>query len=410
MMQPLTASHADHRGERTKRLYLSPPHMSGKEQEFIRQAFDSNYIALLGPMVEAFEHELAEELEVPHVLSTASGTAAIHLALRCLDIRPGDEVWASTLTFIGSVAPIVYERARPVFIDANAETWTLDPDLLSEALASAAKTNGRLPKAIVPTDLYGQSCDLDAIVEISAKYGIPVICDSAEAMGTTYRGRKAGSGALMATYSFNGNKVITTSGGGALTSADEKLIQRARYLSTQAREPVVHYEHLEVGYNYRMSNILAAIGIAQLRVLADRVARRQQIFQHYVDGLGDLPGITFMPEASYGRHSRWLSVLIVDAAQFGADSEAIRQALEVQNIESRPVWKPMHRQPVFSGARTIGGAVADSLYAQGLCLPSGSGMTQSDQDRVIEVVRSLGALSLRRRPSMNEGRALNDHP
>ena len=388
MMRPATEPQADRRGERTARLFLSPPHMSGKELDFIRQAFDSNYIAPLGPMVEAFERELADELKVPHVLSTASGTAAIHLALRCLNIQPGDEIWASTLTFIGSVAPIVYERARPVFIDADSNTWTLDPDLLSEALATAARTN-ELPKAILPTDLYGQSCDLDTIVEISGRYGIPVICDSAEAMGTVYRGRKAGSGALMAAYSFNGNKVITTSGGGALTTDDEKLIQRARYLSTQAREPVVHYEHVEVGYNYRLSNILAAIGRAQLRVLADRVARRRQIFQRYVDGLGDLPGISFMPEASYGRHSRWLSVIIIEAGQYGADFEIVRQALEGHNIESRPIWKPMHRQPVFHGARTIGGAVADSLYAQGLCLPSGSDMSQSDQDRVIEIVRSL---------------------
>jgi dTDP-4-amino-4,6-dideoxygalactose transaminase len=248
MMQLLTEPQSDRQDERTSRLFLSPPHMSGKELDFVRQAFDSNYIALLGPMVEAFERELADELNVSHVLSTASGTAAIHLALRCLDIQPGDEIWASTLTFIGSVAPIVYERARPVFIDADPNTWTLDPDLLSEALATAARRN-ELPKAILPTDVYGQSCDLDTIVETSGKYGIPVICDSAEAMGTVYRGRKAGSGALMATYSFNGNKVITTSGGGALTSADEKLIQRARYLSTQAREPVVHYEHREVATN-----------------------------------------------------------------------------------------------------------------------------------------------------------------
>lgn len=376
------------RSERTTRLFLSPPHMSGMELEFIRQAFDSNYIAPLGPMVDAFERELAEELNVPHVLSTASGTAAIHVALRCLDVQPGDEVWASTLTFIGSVAPIVYERARPVFIDADPKTWTLDPALLAEALAAATKRN-ELPKAIVPTDLYGQSCDLDTIVEISESFGVPVVCDSAEAMGTEYRGRKAGSGALMAAYSFNGNKVITTSGGGALASTNEKLIQRARYLSTQARQPMVHYEHTDVGYNYRLSNILAAIGRAQLRVLADRVARRRQIFQRYVDGLGDLPGVSFMPEASYGRHSRWLTVITIEPIRFGADFETVRRALEAQNIESRPMWKPMHRQPVFSGARAIGGAVADSLYAQGLCLPSGSNMSQSDQDQVIEIVRSV---------------------
>jgi dTDP-4-amino-4,6-dideoxygalactose transaminase len=362
--------------------------MSGKELEFIRQAFESNYIAPLGPMVEAFERELAEELNVPHVLATVSGTAAIHLALRCVDLQPGDEIWASTLTFIGSVAPITYERARPVFIDADPETWTHDTALLSEALATAAKRS-ELPKAIVPTDLYGQSCDLDTIVEISGGYGVPVICDSAEAMGTEYRGRKAGSGALMAAYSFNGNKVITTSGGGALASANEKLIQRARYLSTQARQPVVHYEHTDVGYNYRLSNILAAIGRAQLSVLAERVARRRQIFQSYVDGLGDLPGFSFMPEASYGRHSRWLTVITIDPVKFGTDVETVRLALEDQNIESRPMWKPLHRQPVFSGARIIGGAVADRLYAQGLCLPSGSSMSQSDQDQVIEIVRSL---------------------
>jgi dTDP-4-amino-4,6-dideoxygalactose transaminase len=389
-MRPYAQPQAPPRTESSNRLFLSPPHMSGKELEFIRKAFDSNYIAPLGPMVEAFERELAEELNVPHVLATVSGTAAIHLALRCLDLQPGDEIWASTLTFIGSVAPITYERARPVFIDADPDTWTLDPALLSEALATAAKRS-ELPKAIVPTDLYGQSCDLDTIVEISRGYGVPVICDSAEAMGTEYRGRKAGSGALMATYSFNGNKVITTSGGGALASANEKLIQRARYLSTQARQPVVHYEHTDVGYNYRLSNILAAIGRAQLSVLAERVARRRQIFQGYVDGLGDLPGLSFMPEASYGRHSRWLTVITIDPVQFGTDVETVRQALEGQNIESRPMWKPMHRQPVFGGARTIGGAVADRLYVQGLCLPSGSSMSQSDQDQVIEVVRSLSA-------------------
>lgn len=387
-MRPNAQPQAPPRSESSNRLFLSPPHMSGKELEFIRQAFDSNYIAPLGPMVEAFERELAEELNVPHVLATVSGTAAIHLALRCLDLQPGDEIWASTLTFIGSVAPITYERARPVFIDADPESWTLDPVLLSEALATAAKRS-ELPKAIVPTDLYGQSCDLDTIVEISGGYGVPVICDSAEAMGTEYRGRKAGSGALMAAYSFNGNKVITTSGGGALASANERLIQRARYLSTQARQPVVHYEHTDVGYNYRLSNILAAIGRAQLRVLAERVARRRQIFQRYIDGLGDLPGFSFMPEASYGRHSRWLTVITIDPVQFGTDVETVRQALERQNIESRPMWKPMHRQPVFGGARTIGGAVADRLYAQGLCLPSGSSMSQSDQDQVIEIVRSL---------------------
>ncbi len=370
------------------RLFLSPPHMSGDEQEFIRQAFESNYIAPLGPMVDAFEHELGETLGQSNVLATSSGTAAIHLALRCIDVEPGDEVWASTLTFMGSIAPIVYERAQPVFIDADRETWTMSPALLAESLEAAARRN-KLPKAIIPTDLYGQSCDLDAILEAAGRHGVPVICDSAEAMGTVYRGRSAGSGALMAAYSFNGNKIITTSGGGALAGNDGALMKRARHLSTHAREAVAHYEHLTVGYNYRLSNILAAIGRAQLRVLDDRVSRRRRIFQRYVDRLGRLPGWTFMPEASYGRHSRWLSVALIDAAEFGIDCNEVRNALERENIEARPVWKPMHLQPVFKTATVAGGAISDDLYARGLCLPSGSGMSDADQDRVIRTIARL---------------------
>jgi dTDP-4-amino-4,6-dideoxygalactose transaminase len=369
-------------------MFLSPPHMSGEEQEFVRQAFESNYIAPLGPMVEAFECELGQELGVKSVLATTSGTAAIHLALRCLDIQPGDEVWAATLTFIGSIAPIMYQQARPVFFDADPATWALDPALLENSLADAARLQ-RLPKAILPTDLYGQSCDLDAIVEIAGRHGVPVISDSAEAMGTLYRGRKAGDGALMAAYSFNGNKVITTSGGGALASNDVKLMERARYLSTQAREPVVHYEHVSIGYNYRLSNVLAAIGRGQLRVLHDRVAKRRDIFDYYRSMLADLPGVSFMPEAPYGRHSRWLSVVLVDEQEFGAGRDAIREALEQENIESRPVWKPMHRQPVFRDCQIIGGVVADRIFGQGLCLPSGSAMTRSDQDRVVAAIRRL---------------------
>jgi dTDP-4-amino-4,6-dideoxygalactose transaminase len=360
--------------------------MSGREEDFIHQAFQSNYIAPLGPMVDAFEKELAEELGVERVLATSSGTAAIHLALCCLDIQPKDNIWASTLTFMGSIGPIIYTHATPVFVDSDIDTWTMAPDLLAQALEDAAKSDN-LPKAVVPTDLYGQSCDLSAIVGICGDYGIPVVCDSAEAMGTLYRGKRAGAGAFMAAYSFNGNKVITTSGGGALASNDARAMERARYLSTQARQPFVHYEHSEVGFNYRLSNVLAAIGRAQLSVLSQRVDRRREIFQRYVRGLKDLPGISFMPEAQYGRHSRWLTVILVDSKMSGISSEALRQALEARNIESRPVWKPMHQQPVFKGARTIGGSVSDHLYSLGLCLPSGSAMSDSDQDRVIDIIR-----------------------
>ena len=371
------------------RLFLSPPHLSGREADEVAAAFASNYIAPIGPALAAFEADFKAYTGFPHAVALTSGTAAMHLALRHLGVGPGDEVWAASLTFIGSVGPAVQERATPVFFDCDAATWTLDPNLLADALAKGSRA-GRLPKAVIPTDLYGQSCDLDAIVGMCAEHGVPVICDSAESMGATYKGRHAGRGAWASVFSFNGNKIMTTSNGGMLASDDEDLVEHARKLSQQAREAVPHYEHIEVGYNYRLSNILAAIGVGQLAVLDRRVDRRRAIFDRYQAALGGLPGVSLMPEASYGRSNRWLTVLLVDPAAFGADREALRLALEAQNIESRPVWKPMHMQPVFHDAERVGGAVCERLFETGLCLPSGSSMTDADVDRVCEIFAGVG--------------------
>ena len=367
------------------RLFLSPPHMSGREEAYVREAFASNYVAPAGPMIARFERAFADYAGIPHAVALDSGTAAIHLALLNLSFAPGDEVWASTLTFIGSIGGAVHERLAPVFFEPDAGSWTLDPDLLAEALDAAAK-RGRLPKAVIPTDLYGQSCDLDRIADACARHGVPVICDSAEAVGARYKDRHAGNGGMAAAFSFNGNKIVTTSGGGLLASHDPAVVERARYLSTQARQKVVHYEHTEVGFNYRMSNICAAIGVGQLEVVEARIARRRAIFARYRERLGNLPGIGFMPEASYGRGTRWLTVLRIDPKTFGADRDGVMAALESQAIESRPVWKPMHLQPVFHGARHVGGALSEAIFADGLCLPSGSAMTDAEVDRVAEIV------------------------
>ncbi len=372
------------------RLFLSPPHMSGQELKFIEEAFDSNYIAPLGPMVEAFEHEFSQLTGIKHCLALNSGTAAIHLALRCLGIGPDDLVLASTLTFIGGISPIKFLGAIPVFIDSDSATWNMDPNLLAEEIESLNK-HGNLPKAVLVTDLYGQCVDYDRISEVCEPYGIPIITDSAEAAGATYKGIHSGNGAKAAIYSFNGNKIITTSGGGMLASDDKDLIDYARFLSQQARDPAPHYEHSQIGYNYRMSNILAAIGLGQLEVLEKRVEKKREIFNYYFEALSELPGIEFMPEALYGRSNRWLTVLLINSETFGVDRETVRLALEEENIESRSVWKPMHLQPVFKDCRVRGGAVSEHLFNHGLCLPSGTAMTQEDLERVVEVIRNLGS-------------------
>lgn len=372
------------------RIYLSPPHMSGREQAYLDEVFASNWIAPLGPQVDAFEEEFCRVVGAPYALALASGTAALHLALLEAGVGPGDEVPVSTFTFSASVNPIVYLGARPVFIDSEPLSWNMDPALLAEAVEARARA-GHLPKAVVVVHLYGQSANLDAILEICRQHEIPLIEDAAEALGATYRGKAPGTFGRAGIFSFNGNKIITTSGGGMLVSADERLIAHARKLSTQARDPAPHYQHSEIGYNYRMSNVLAAIGRAQLEVLPQRVARRRAIFDAYVRGLGDLPGLGFMPEAPWGCSNRWLTVITVDPARFGADRETLRQALEAENIESRPTWKPMHLQPVFGQYEALGGAVAEALFDHGLCLPSGSSLTGDDLVRIMQVITSVHA-------------------
>ena len=372
---------------KTKRIYISPPHLSGLERDLVHEVFDSNWIAPLGPMVDAFEQEFAEKVGIPHCVALSSGTAAMHLALQLIGVGPGDEVLASTMTFIGSVTPVIFQRAEPVFIDSDRVSWNMDPELLAEALEADVR-RGRLPKAVVPTDLYGQCVDYERIFSICSRYGVPVVIDAAEALGSLYQGRPAGQGARFAVYSFNGNKILTTSGGGMLASDDQVLIEKARFLSQQARDPGPHYEHSQIGYNYRLSNILAAIGRGQLRVLDERVEKKRWIFDYYKAVLSDLPGIEFMPEAPYGRSNRWLTVILITPEEFGADRETVRLALEAENIEARPVWKPMHLQPVFKGCRVVGGAVSEDLFARGLCLPSGTAMTEEDLERVIGIVRS----------------------
>jgi len=368
-----------------KRLFLSPPHMSGLEQDFIAEAFASNYIAPLGPQVDAFEQEFAEKTGISNAVALSSCTAALHLALHVAGVRDGDEVIASTLTFIGSVSPITYLGGIPVFIDSDGLSWNMDTELLAEAIHSCSKNN-RLPKAVVPTDLYGQCCDLDRILEICSPFDIPVIVDAAESLGATCRGRCSGVGAWSAAYSFNGNKIITTSGGGMLASDDADLIAQARFLSQQARDAAPHYEHSKIGFNYRMSNILAAIGRGQLAVLDERVNAKRRVFEKYQVALKDVAGLEFMPEAPYGQSNRWLTVVLISPDQFGADREAVRLALEKENIEARPVWKPMHLQPVFEGRRCVGGSVAEDLFRRGLCLPSGTAMSDDDIQRVASVI------------------------
>lgn len=368
------------------RIYLSPPHLSGEELDLVRDAFRSNWIAPLGPHVEAFERELASAVGVPHAVALSSGTAALHLALHLLGVGPGDEVICPTLTFVATASPIIYQQARPVFLDVSPATWTLDPALLEEELTVRSR-EGRLPAAVIAVDLYGQCTDYGTIVPLCARHGVPLVADAAEALGATCGDRNAGAFGRMGIFSFNGNKILTTSGGGALVSDDRTLVEKARFLATQARDPAPHYQHSEIGFNYRLSNLLAAVGRGQLRVLADRVASRRRIFEGYRHRLEDLPGIDFMPEAPYGRSSRWLTVMLLDRRRFGAGPDELRRALEATDIEARPVWKPLHLQPVFEGTRTRGGSVAAGLFRDGLCLPSGSALREEEQDEICAVIR-----------------------
>jgi pyridoxal phosphate-dependent aminotransferase EpsN len=369
-------------------ILLSPPELTGPEFRAVLEALASNWVAPVGPMIARFEAALAAATGFRHAVATSSCTAALHLACRVLGVGRGDDVWAPTLTFIASVSPALQQGATPVFLDVDPATWTLDAGLLDEALAQAAR-RGRLPRLVIPTDLYGHPADLGAIRTACDRWGVAVLADAAASLGAAAHGAHAGAGAVAACVSFNGNKIVTTGGGGALLTDDTALAVTARHLATQAREDAPHYEHRSWGYNYALSNVLAGIGLAQLPDLARRVARRRAVFARYREILGALPGIGFQDEAGWAHSNRWLSAITVDPGQFGATAEAIRLALAAEGIEARPVWKPMHLQPVFAGVRVIGGRIAEGLFARGLCLPSGSGLTPAAQDRVISVIAAL---------------------
>jgi pyridoxal phosphate-dependent aminotransferase EpsN len=372
----------------TKPILLSTPHMGEQELEFVKEAFETNWIAPVGPHVDAFEQEFTQVIGVRHAAAVSSGTAALHLALRLIGVEAGDEVFCSTLTFIATASPITYLGAKPVFIDSDRTSWNMNPNLLREALEHRARI-GKLPKAVVLVHLYGQSADIDPILEVCNAFEVPLVEDAAESLGATYKGRSPGSFGKVSIFSFNGNKIITTSGGGMLVSDDPDLVSKARFLATQARDSAPHYQHSEIGYNYRLSNVLAGIGRGQLRVLEQRVQARRRNFEVYQQALGKLPGIEFMPEAAFGRATRWLSCITINPAEFGANREQVRSSLAEQQIEARPVWKPLHLQPVFAGCGSIGGAVSEDLFKYGLCLPSGSNLTNEDLEQVILAITRI---------------------
>ncbi|TXK82519.1 DegT/DnrJ/EryC1/StrS aminotransferase family protein [Paenibacillus sp. N3.4] len=373
-----------------KKIFLSPPHMSGNEMTYIQDAFDTNWIAPLGPHVDAFEKELAAYVGVKDAAAVSSGTAAIHLALQLLEVKEGDTVFCSSLTFVASANPIVYCGAKPIFIDSEPETWNMSPQALERALHDAVQ-EGQLPKAVIVVNLYGQSAKMDEIIRLCDDFDIPVIEDAAESLGSTYRGEASGSYGKFGVYSFNGNKIISTSGGGMLVSNDVEQLKRARFLATQARDQAAHYQHSQLGFNYRLSNVLAGIGRAQLEVLDDRVQARRMIFNRYQEALSSLPGVHFMPELASSRSNRWLTVLTIDEQEAGISVQEVLAALTEQNIEARPVWKPLHLQPLFEGAKFYPHRekeiVSERLFHTGLCLPSGSQMTEDDQYRVISCMK-----------------------
>jgi pyridoxal phosphate-dependent aminotransferase EpsN len=366
--------------------------MGEEERRFVAEAFDSNWMSTVGPNVEGFERELAQRLGGGvHALAVSSGTAALHLILRAVGVGRGDRVAVASLTFAGSVWPIMYLGAEPVFLDSETTSWNLDAALAEEYLTAAARSN-RLPKALIAVHLYGQHADLDPIAAVCAKHGVILIEDAAESLGATYRGRETGTTADFSILSFNGNKIITTTGGGAVLAKDPNALARMRKWANQSREPAVEYVHREYGFNYRMSNVLAGIGRGQLRVLDDRVQRRRAIFDRYREAFADLSGVVMQPEASWGLHTRWLTVLNVDPTEVPLSPREIVTELDKDNIEARPVWRPMHMQPIFAEATAIGGATAQRLYETGLCLPSSSSLPEHDQARVIDAIRSALAV------------------
>lgn len=375
-----------------QRIYLSPPHLGDDEAKFVSEAFATNWIAPLGPHVDGFEQELADAVNVRGALALSSGTAGIHQALRLLGVNRGDRVFCSTLTFVASVNPVLYEGAVPVFIDSDLATWNMSAAALERALSAAARER-KLPKAVIIVNLYGQSADMKPLLELCDHYRVPVIEDAAESLGATYQGKASGTFGKFGIYSFNGNKIITTSGGGMLVSDDTEALEKARFWATQSRDAAAHYEHSEVGYNYRMSNVLAGIGRGQLRVLESRIEARRAVFARYKEWLGHVEGLTFMPEAPFGKSTRWLTALTVDPRKTKTSAAQIIHALGEANIEARPVWKPMHLQPLyrrslyypFRGRKSV----SDQLFERGICLPSGSSLTVNEQARVADCILSL---------------------
>ncbi|MCF6359272.1 MAG: LegC family aminotransferase [Cyclobacteriaceae bacterium] len=380
-------------------IYLSAPHMGGKEQAYIKEAFDTNWISTIGPQINAFEESLSQYTQTPHVVALSSGTSAIHLALNILGVGRGDTVITQSFTFAASAFPITYLGAKPIFIDSEKDSWNMDPNVLEDALKQMNPPKGRagnsahqkggqankLPKAIIPVHLYGMPAKMQEINEVALKYGIPVIEDAAEALGSTYQNKRCGSLSDMGILSFNGNKIITTSGGGALLSDKEQYINKAKFLATQARDAAPHYQHTQIGYNYRLGNVNAAIGLGQMEVLDERVKRKREIFNFYKNALTGIDGIAFQPELKNSFSNRWLTAILTESFE---QRETIRLALEKENIESRPLWKPMHLQPVFADAQYFGGGVAEDLFNRGLCLPSGTAMDDSDLEGIIDIIKS----------------------
>jgi pyridoxal phosphate-dependent aminotransferase EpsN len=376
-----------------KRILLSVPHMGGNEQAYVHEAFATNWLSTVGPNIAVFEKDFEKRVGLPAV-ALGSCTAAIHLGLRLLGVGPGDEVFCSTLTFVAGCNPVRYLGAEPVFLDCDHATWNLDPNILEDALRERARRK-KLPRALVVVHLYGQCADMDPILTLCQQYGVPVLEDAAEALGSTYKERPAGSMGDIGVFSFNGNKIITTTGGGMLVSSNAAWVEKARFWSQQARDPGLAYEHSEMGYNYRMSNVLAGIGRGQLEVLDLRVQQRREIAFRYRDAFADLPGITLMPQAPYGLHTNWLSCFLIDEREFGSSRDALIRALDEANVEARPVWKPMHLQPLYAGCECYGGEAAEDLFRRGICLPSSSSLSEEDQLHVINSVRgTIGADAL----------------
>ncbi|MCX7772829.1 MAG: aminotransferase class I/II-fold pyridoxal phosphate-dependent enzyme [Clostridia bacterium] len=375
-----------------KRIYLSPPDITGREIEHVMEAFNSNWIAPLGPLVDKFEQAVSGKIGIKSALALSSGTSAIHLALKYIGVNPGDTVFCSSLTFSGSCNPVCYERGELVFIDSERESWNMCPLALEKALVDAKRKN-KLPKAVIVVNLYGQSADMDRILPLCEAYGVPVIEDAAESLGAYYKGRSSGTFGMFGTFSFNGNKIVTTSGGGMLVSDNEEAIEKCRFWSTQAREKAIHYEHKEIGYNYRLSNVLAGIGLGQYEQIDQKIEKKKSIYDRYVKAFSDIEEISMNPIPDWSEPNYWLSVLLLCQDSHVKPSEVLNK-LQSYNIESRPVWKPMHLQPVFADSEFVtcqlnGGSVSEDLFQKGLCIPSGTSLSREDQDKVIEVIRSL---------------------